>query len=140
VTNYVIDASVAIKWVVDEEGTSEALALRSCQLFAPELLVPECANILWKKTRRRELSLEEAQLCARLLQRADIELMPMRPLLEAAMRLAHTLDHPACDCVYLALAENLSCHFVTADARLSAKVLSAEGKSRILPLTSIQAP
>lgn len=50
----VIDASVAIKWVVDEPGTTEALALRrKAKLIAPDLLIAECANILWKKARRK---------------------------------------------------------------------------------------
>jgi len=102
-TDLVTDASVAIKWVVDEHGTAEALALRRHRLFAPELLVAECANILWKKTRRDELTSQEALLAARLLQRADIELSPMRGLLEAATRWAIALDHPAYDC-----AESLS--------------------------------
>ncbi len=36
----VIDASIAIKWVVEEDGTGEALALRhKARLIAPELLV-----------------------------------------------------------------------------------------------------
>ena len=53
----VIDASIAIKWVVEEEGTTAALALRQqAKLIAPELLVAECANILWKKVLRGELS------------------------------------------------------------------------------------
>ena len=60
-TTWVIDASVAIKWVVDEPGTEQALLLRRHHLVAPDLLVPECANILWKKIRRGELS--EAQAC-----------------------------------------------------------------------------
>ena len=46
----VIDASVAIKWVIEEAGTKEALALRRQALAAPDLLVAECANILWKKS------------------------------------------------------------------------------------------
>ena len=47
----VIDASIAIKWVVEEGGTTEALVLRQkAKLMAPELLVAECANILWKKS------------------------------------------------------------------------------------------
>ncbi len=71
----VVDASIAIKWVVEEEGTPQALALRkSARLIAPDLLVAECANILWKKARRGELSSEEADLAARLLERSDIEL------------------------------------------------------------------
>ena len=35
----VIDASIAIKWVIAEDGTADALALRSFAAFgAPELL------------------------------------------------------------------------------------------------------
>jgi predicted nucleic acid-binding protein len=135
-TNLVIDASVAIKWVIDEPGTKEALSLLRHQLYAPDLLVPECANILWKKVRRKELTREEAELAARLLQRADIELAPMRALLEPATRLASALDHPAYDCTYLALAESMSCDLVTADRRLSAKTLPAGHKSKILALTA----
>jgi len=53
VNTLVIDASVAVKWVVEENGTPEVLALRQrARLIAPELLVAECANILWKKVRR----------------------------------------------------------------------------------------
>lgn len=119
----VIDASVAIKWVVEEEGTAEALALRrQARLIAPDLLVAECANILWKKVRRNELSAEEAGLAARLLQTAEIEFRPARPLLEEATRLAIALDHPAYDCLYLALAESEDSLFVTADSKLVRKL------------------
>jgi predicted nucleic acid-binding protein len=86
---------------------------------APDLLVAECANILWKKTRRNELTLQEALLAARLLQRADIELAPMRALLATA---AADAGSPAYDCVYLALAESLPCDLVTADQRLCARL------------------
>ena len=68
---------------------------------APELLVAECATILWKKVRRKELSRDAALLAARLLQGAEIELVPTRSLLEAATRLAIELEHPAYDCLYL---------------------------------------
>jgi predicted nucleic acid-binding protein len=68
VTTLVVDASIAVKWVVEEEGTLHALALlRQAKLIAPELLVAECANILWKKVLRDELSEDEALLGARLL-------------------------------------------------------------------------
>ncbi len=57
----VIDASIAIKWVVEEDGTDLALALRQkARLMAPDLIVAECANILWKKVQRKELSKDEA--------------------------------------------------------------------------------
>ena len=68
---FVIDASVAIKWVVNEDGTPEALALRKKgKMIAPDLLVAECANVLWKKVQRHELLKEEAILAARILQHA----------------------------------------------------------------------
>jgi hypothetical protein len=59
---------------------------RRAKLIAPELLAAECANILWKKVQRDELSKEEAFLAARLLQAADIEFLPTRHLLEATTR------------------------------------------------------
>jgi len=139
-TDLVVDASVAIKWVIEEPGTREALSLRRHRLFAPDLLVAECANILWKKTRRNELTLQEALLAARLLERADIELVPMLALLEPATRLAIAMDHPAYDCAYLALAEDLSCDLVTADQRLRTKALPAGYRSKVLALTTITLP
>ena len=133
----VIDASVAVKWVVEEEGTTEALALRDRALAAPDLLIAECANILWKKVRRNELSEQEAVFAAGLLARADIELMAMRPYLEAAVRIAVALDHPAYDCIYIALAEAEELRFVTADMSLLGKVgqqASARYVDRVLSL------
>ena len=119
----VIDASVAVKWLIEEDGTSDALALRRrARLIAPDLLVAECANIFWKKVQRGELSQDEALLAARLLQASEIELAPTRSLLEAATRIAIELDHPAYDCLYLALAIDRNCSFVTADQRLLRKL------------------
>jgi predicted nucleic acid-binding protein len=119
VRKLVVDASVAMKWVVDEEGTPEALALRSgAKLSAPDLLLAECANILWKKVRKRDLTAEAALLAARLLELSDVELLSARPLLETATRIAIELNHPAYDCVYIALAVAHDCKFVTADERL----------------------
>jgi predicted nucleic acid-binding protein len=123
VKTLVIDASIAVKWVVEESGTVEALTLRrTAMLVAPDLLVVECANILWKKFQRREMSKEETLLAARLLQGAEIELVPSRSLLEAASRIAIELDHPAYDCLYLALAIERDCRFVIADGCLLRKV------------------
>jgi predicted nucleic acid-binding protein len=123
VNTLVIDASIAVKWVVEEQGTPEALALRQkAKLIAPELLVAECANILWKKVKREELLKQESLLAARLLQGAEIELLPMRFLFEAATRMSIEIDHPAYDCLYLALAVEKECPFVTANERFLRKL------------------
>lgn len=75
----VIDAGVAIKWVIEEDGTREALALLPTKLIAPDLIMVECANILRKKTRRGEMSASEAGFAGRLLGRAGVEPIPTRP-------------------------------------------------------------
>jgi len=123
VNPHVNDASIAVKWVIEEQGTPEALVLRrKAKLIAPELLVAECANVLCKKVQRNELTKEEALLAARLLQGAEIELLPMRSLFEAATRISIELNHPAYDCMYVALAVANECTFVTADERFLRKL------------------
>jgi predicted nucleic acid-binding protein len=130
VNKFVVDASVALKWVIEEDRTPEALALRQrAKLIAPDLLAAECANVLWKKVRRHELLKEEALLAARLLQAAEIELLPTRYLFEAALRMSIEIDHPAYDCVYLAVAVENKCHFVTADERFVRKLRQGQQRT-----------
>ena len=139
-SDFVIDASVALKWVVDEDGTKEALTLRRARLFAPDLINVECANILWKKARLGQLSAEEALFAGRLLANADMALTPTRLLLEPSIALAIQLDHPAYDCAYLALAEAKDIAFVTADSRLVRKVQSIDRfKGRLMDLRDVPA-
>ena len=88
----VVDASVAIKWVYSEELSPNAIRIRSrYRLIAPELILAECANILWKKVHREELADNEAIVSAAAIGRAGIEMVPMAPLIVGATRLA--LDH-----------------------------------------------
>jgi predicted nucleic acid-binding protein len=137
VSTFVIDASIAVKWVVQESGSEEARSLQRHRLYAPDILVAECANILWKKVRLRQVTPRHARLAAELMERADIELMPMRGILTSAMELAIELDHPAYDCMYLALANTLACDFVTADARLLRKRMPSGFASHVLALSAI---
>ena len=120
---FVIDASIAIKWVVHEDDSPDALAiLHNYPLSSPDLLVAECSNILWKKVKREELTTDEAIMAAHLIQRADVEILPTRHLMDAATRLAIDLDHAAYDCMYLALAIERDWPFVTADERFRRKL------------------
>ena len=136
----VIDASVAVKWVIEEDGSADAAALLGGghALCAPDLLMPECANILWKKARRAEITADEAILAAELLQRAAIELVPMRPLMAAALRLAVELGHPAYDAAYLALSRDRGCPLVTADGQL-ARVVAEHGGPDLRHLVTVLA-
>ena len=119
----VIDASVAIKWVAPEALSEHAVALLDGpRLAAPDLLVAECANILWKKVGRGEMDQDAAIVAAQAIERVEIELVPMRLLLAESLKLALELGHPAYDCMYLALALARGCRFVTADGRLVNKL------------------
>lgn len=122
--SYVVDASVAVKWVVPEALSDKAdeLLARDPDLLAPDLLLVEGVNALWKKTLRKEISAREGDRALRLLTESGIDLRPAGPLLARALELARRLGHPVYDCVYLALAERERVPVVTADRRLLASV------------------
>lgn len=65
----VIDASIALKWVLDEADAQAADALLDEELIAPALWLVEAANALWRRVTRGKLTAEEAQ--ARLEQLGD---------------------------------------------------------------------
>jgi len=133
----VVDASVAIKWVVSETGSGEALALLGYQLLAPSLFLMECANILWKKVRRGEMSAGESNIAVKLLASFGVELCSCEPELTRVLELAIGLDHPACDCAYLALAEARGIPLVTADERLIRVVRAAARSGRLVDRISV---
>jgi predicted nucleic acid-binding protein len=123
----VIDASVVIKWVITEEGTEAANRLRrtGTAFHAPDLIVPEAGNILWKKVRRDELTEAEAELASGILRLAKIQIHAMGPQALLALQMAAKLEHPVYDTTYLALARALDLPMVTADRRLVNKLAAA---------------
>jgi predicted nucleic acid-binding protein len=117
----IVDASVAIKWIVHEDAlNARALALRDSEerIEAPDLILSEVLNVAWKKWRRREMTAEEATIgFTGILNFLDI-IHPAENLYRRAMALAFELDHSAYDCIYLACAEQIESVLVTADRRL----------------------
>jgi predicted nucleic acid-binding protein len=117
----IVDASVAIKWLVVEEQTDLANALAvGHRLIAPDLIVAEIANTVWKKWTRKELS-GVPQNLPLVLDMLD-EILPLGPFALRAAELAIELNHPAYDCFYLAMAESLDEKLVTADLRFLRKI------------------
>jgi predicted nucleic acid-binding protein len=116
----VVDASIAVKWVIPEVLSDKADQLRADddEMLAPDLLLVEVANALWRKTASREISAAEAGRAFDLVSESGIDLRPTAPLLPRAMEVARQLSHPVYDCVYLVLAEREHVSFVTADQRL----------------------
>lgn len=120
-TALVIDASVAVKWLVDEPGTDAAIALLDEELHAPDLIYSEVANILWKKQVRGEVDPDIAAYSAEALTHVQMRVEPCALLAVDAVTLSVRLGHPAYDCFYLALARRVGAMLVTADKRLVAR-------------------
>ena len=122
--SFVVDASVAIKWFVEEDLSEEAAAILGYgeALFAPELLLAEIGNVLWKKVIRGELAPHRAHEIAGKTEAGIPALYSMRLLNARALHIALTLGHPVYDCFYIACAEMTDSVVVTADQRLCAAV------------------
>ncbi len=118
----VIDANVAVKWFVEQDGSQEARALGgpSAVLIAPELILAEIASALWKYVRAVMLAEEAAKAMLARAPSAFSRLVPLEELLTSAFELSLTMPHPIYDCFYLALARRERAPLVTADKRLAA--------------------
>jgi predicted nucleic acid-binding protein len=130
----VVDASVALKWVIDEPGSEAAAALRTEDLIAPTLWLAEAANALWRHARIGDISDNEAAVQFSELLKAPVASLAMEPHLERALQLAMEIGHPVYDCIYLALALQHQTHVVTADRRFAgaANTPALTGSVRLL--------
>lgn len=118
----IVDASVAVKWVVSEIGSSEAAALLDQgRLGAPTLWLSEASNALWAKVMRRQLTPDEARKQAADLAEAPVVPIALPGLVPIAMKIALELEHPIYDCFYLSAAIQRDTHVVTADRRFFEK-------------------
>lgn len=115
----VVDNSVALKWYLPEEHAHYAVLLLSPDLrrHAPDLLVAEMTNVLWRKAIAGGITHEEAMQLVAVANSQDVQLHALAPLMQSALDLAIAANHPAYDCFYLALALQLEGICVTADRR-----------------------
>jgi predicted nucleic acid-binding protein len=127
----VVDASVAVKWVLDEPGSDAALLLRGEQLMAPVLWLAEAANVLWRKARAAEITADQADARLAELLQAPVASLSIEPHLGSALELARRLVHPVYDCLYLALALHHDTHVVTADRRFAAAAARVDLSDRV---------
>jgi predicted nucleic acid-binding protein len=137
VTRYVIDASVLVKLVVPEDNSEKMRALAASfragvvHLLAPDFILTECANVLWKYARQTSTPAEEIQEAFRVLCDLGIEQIPHRTLLEGALALAAEYDRAVYDALYLVLARREGVPLITADERL-VNALAPKGFALIL--------
>jgi predicted nucleic acid-binding protein len=132
----VIDASVAVKWVLSEADSDAADALLDQDLMAPSIWLAEAANVLWRKARTGEITTEQANARLSELLRAPVASLPIEPHLEPALRLAMGMGHPVYDCIYLALALHHRAQVVTADRRFAAAASTGANAGSVRLLTA----
>jgi predicted nucleic acid-binding protein len=124
----VVDASVAVKWVVKETSHDQAVDLVAGEtLIAPDFVLIETANILWRKVRIGDLDKPQAADGHAFIRAAYARYVPAPQLLDRAMSLALGIDHPVYDCLYLACADGEGLSLVTADKRLVGKASAIPG-------------
>ncbi len=115
----IVDASVAVKWIVEEPLRDEALELvRLNDVVVPDLLLAEVRNALVNRVRRRLSTIEEARAAATAFRAIPLIIERSSDQLERAFDLALAFEHPLYDCLYLALAMARDLNLFTADLRM----------------------
>lgn len=121
---YILDSSIAVKWELTEIHSDKANLIRADfrqglhDLLSPEFFPFEVAHALTRAERQGRLKVGQAgALWADTMLTAPA-LVPCLPLASRAIEISSQTRSGAYDCVYLALAEQESCEFITADDRL----------------------
>lgn len=135
----VVDASVVIKWLVDEEDSDSAQLLldewiaQGVARAAPYLLPFEVTNVLHRQTARGLLTIEDGARLIDEMLASQVQCYDSLDIHRRALRLASQLGQGAAyDSHYLALAEVLDCEMWTADERLYRSASSTVPRLRLL--------
>ena len=134
----VVNASVAVKWLLPEPGDAAAQELLASEerLVAPSLIRTEVAAALARRARFREIEPRDAEtamgLWLQTLRDGVIGLVADEVDLVTALGLTAELSHPLQDCLYLALAERLCAPLVTADKKFVNKARASHALVRVL--------
>ncbi|MBX9879706.1 MAG: type II toxin-antitoxin system VapC family toxin [Candidatus Obscuribacterales bacterium] len=117
---FVVDASVVLKWFVNEPNSERAVALRqeNKTRIAPDYLLLECANVVWKMVRQKRLTSQTGEGVIDSLNRLPVTLHSTDRFLKRAYKLAVELNSSVYDCFYLSVGLTYDCPLVTADKRL----------------------
>ena len=119
------DASLAVKWLVEEEYSDKAHALleswvaQDVTRIAPFLMPFEVANVLHRRILRGDFGISEGALMMTRLLGSQLRLHHSLNLHVRALELASKFSQRAAyDAHYVALAEEFGCELWTADQRL----------------------
>jgi predicted nucleic acid-binding protein len=103
----VVDASVGLKWVLQEADSKLAERLARCEadLLVPDFWLNEACNVLWLQVRRKLFTPDEAREALALL-RAQVEPTPTAELglHDIALEIGLAVNHSTYDTLYVAFA------------------------------------
>jgi predicted nucleic acid-binding protein len=136
----VFDASLAVKWFLEELGSGSAQQLlesHSGEISVPDLFVVEVMAVLVRNANMQKTTQiairEHIEDFAAMFSTGIIrQVQAMPPQITSAANLAIDLGHPLKDCIYLALAMELGCELATCDARFAAKAKGVWDRVRVL--------
>jgi predicted nucleic acid-binding protein len=138
---YVLDANVALKWVLAEPDSAKAQQLRDeyqnafHELLAPDVFPVEVAHALTRAERQRKIAVGQAAILWSDVLSTPPHLVPVAPLTPRAIAISSQFRQGVYDCLYVALAERENCELVTADDKLVRKLQSQ--LPFIVPLSSL---
>jgi hypothetical protein len=137
VSDFIVDASVALKWFVAETGSlvADELSASNHRLFAPRLILTEVANALARKSMAGLMSPPEARVYLRSLPNYFDGLLAVDEFIEPALENACAIRHPIYDLIYLEAARRLDALLITSDRRFTAKI-AGTGLARHVTLLS----
>ncbi len=117
----ILDASVILKWFIEEKDTDKALKIRDdyvagkIDIEIPDLLIYELANVL----RYKQFTAEEIKSAVKSIFDMDFLIVTPTPLLiYTASKIALAQQITVYDATYVALADYLNAPFITADKKL----------------------
>lgn len=136
---FVIDASIAVKWYIPEHSSESTLLYldlykqNQALLIAPDLIIAEVGNVIWKKVTLQEITAEEARQISDLFANfCPIKLFSGNKLLPTAMELSLNLNLTIYDSLYLSLAVSEEAIMVTADKEIKKKADKSPFASQVL--------
>ena len=134
-----VDASVAVKWLLPEPNDAEALRLLRARhdLLAPDLLFTEVGSALLKRIHRNEATVAEATRAIEHLGSLGMQIHPALPLLPLALELASRFARSIYDSVYLAVAVLRHCPVVTADRRFHDALAGGPLRSHVVWIADV---
>lgn len=116
----IVDGSVAVKWFVPEQHADAALRLLqdNTGMGAPDIILAEVGNILWKKWRRGEIEPDAVLEMMLDFRKISLHLFNTDYLFVDAWHIAKNYSRSFYDSLYVALAVKNDCRMVTADLKL----------------------